>query len=218
VATVIITGVFAFMPVEKATTVHDFLIASILGEPGVTNQEILEELKDKLKMMVNVTDTEITPIPTMGEPFGDGNVNGYNILVEALDENKENVIFNLKEVYLCGSGSGGNTLQVDYVYIQNISFDPTNNIVTNSDITITNAFGGALNKDVLDNTGCVDIVSALADTGRAGEVGLGSDEELVIEIGGIFGDRVDFVKCIAFTPNAAEELICDVQPFSAGAQ
>jgi len=209
---VLVAGIFAFMPVQKVSTVHDFLIASILGEPGVTNQEIAEELKDKLKMMVATDEEDLA----VGDDFGTGQVSGYYILVEALDENGDNVIFNLKEVYLCGSAEGEIcTLEVDAVHIQNIILDEIDkDIISIPDITITNAFGVDINEPLLTDTGCVDVISELADSGRAGEVGLGSDERLAIEIGGLPGDSVDFVKCIAFTPNSAEELICDIQPFS----
>jgi len=208
-AMVLVVGVFAFMPVQQANTVHFQIIDAINGFPGVTNQDIAEELKDKIKLMV-ATDTETLDI---GQPAGPGTVEGYNIFVEALDENKENVIFNLKEVYLCGDGSNNTTVEVDFIWIENIKFDPIFNFTTSADIKITSVSGSSMNTFLLTGIGCVDIISELADSGRAGAMGLGSDEELVIEIDGIPGNHVNFVKCIAFTPNAAEELICDIQPF-----
>jgi len=229
VATVIIAGVFAFMPVEKASTVHQTIIDAInagntalaiqlledLGgghdDLGIGHSDITAELQDKLKLM-NATDTE-TFVIGQSNPSGPGLVDGYNILVEALDGEK-NVNFNLKEVYLCGSGN--TILEVQFVHIQNISFDPTFNFVVpdSADITIATLSGANLGENLFEASasGCVDVISELADTGRAGAMGLGSDEELVIEISGSGGD-VNFVKCIAFTPNAAEELICDIQPF-----
>jgi len=214
VATILVAGAFAFIQIDKASTVHFDIINAVIGDLGITNQDISEELKDKLKLM-NATDTE-TLVIGQSNPSGPGFVDGYNILVEALDENKENVIFNLKEVYLCGTG--GSRLEVQFVYIQNISFDPTFNFVVpgSADITIATLSGSGLGENLFDRStrACVDVISKLAQSGRAGAMGLGSDERLVIQIGGFtnVGD-VDFVKCIAFTPNAAEELICDIQPF-----
>ena len=211
VATILVAGAFAFIPIDKASTIHLELIAALTGDLGITNQDIVEDLKDKLKLM-NATDTETLEI---GDDFGPGEVIGFNILVEALDENQENVNFNLKEVYLCGDG-GGDTLQVDFIYIENIEFNVPFGFVTDADITIASLSGGAMNINLLSSEGCVDIISALADNGRAGAMGLGSDEELVIEIDGLLDNHIDFVKCIAFTPNAADTLICDIQPFFVG--
>ena len=195
------------MPVPQATTVHDFVIKSIIGDPGVTNQEILVELQDKLKMMV-ATDTETLKID---DPFGTWFVDRYFILVEALDENGNNVIFNLKEVYLCGDGDG--PLELDLVHIQNINLDETDkNLLSPPEITITDKTGGVMSLVLLTGNGCVDLISELAKSGRAGEVGLGSDERLAIQLVGDNGDHVDSVKCIAFTPNAAETLVCDILP------
>jgi len=208
-AMVLVVGIFAFMPVQQANTVHFQIIDAILGEPPTTNQDIAEELKDKIKLMV-ATDEEELEVGDFVEDVGF--VDGFNIFVEALDENGENVIFNLKEVYLCGDG-GGDTLAVDFIWIENIEFDEILNFTTSSDIKITSSSGGSMNTVLLTSEGCVDIISELADSGRAGAMGLGSDEELVIEIGGQLDNHIDFVKCIAFTPNAAVELICDIQPF-----
>ena len=41
-AIVLIAGIFAFMPVEKASTVHDEIIAAITGAVGSTTNDSLE--------------------------------------------------------------------------------------------------------------------------------------------------------------------------------
>ena len=208
VATILVAGAFAFIQIDKVSTVHFELIDAIIGVPGVTNQDISDELKDKLKLM-NATDTETVVV-------GDDFVIGYNIVVEAKN-GEENVPFNLKEVYLCGSAPQNDSLQADRVYIENIEFDPDTNEALDADVVIRDLNGNDMGVPLITTgTGCVDIISALADNGRAGAMGLGSDEELAIVVRGSSGDFVDFVKCIAFTPNAADTLVCDIQPFFGG--
>ena len=209
-AMVLVVGVFAFMPVQQANTVHFQIVDAILGEPPVTNQDIAEELKDKIKLMV-ATDEEELEVGDFVESVGF--VDGFNIFVEALDENKENVIFNLKEVYICGTAPANDTILVDKVYIENIQFN-AENVAINADVIIANLFGNSMGLTlVLSGSACVDVISVLANDGRAGAMGLGSDEELAIVITGSNGDFVDFVKCIAFTPNKADTLRCEIVPF-----
>jgi len=220
-ATILIAGVFAFIPVQKATTFDQFIIAALTGDAGITNQNIAEELKDKLKLMVQ----EEEEFLEIGDEisFSPFVVDGFTIEVEARNALEENVLFNLKEVYLCGySGNGGNgpppvPITIQFVYIENVIFDPTFGFVVpgTADIKITDLDGTSLGIDgidVIDGYTCVDLVSALADNGRAGAVGLGSDSNLVIELSGDLGDHVDFVKCITFTPNEATTLKCDLEP------
>jgi len=211
VATVIFAGVFAFIPVQKATTVHEFVIAALTGDAGITNQDIIVELKDKLKLMVEEEDQLIT--------IG-GGVIGFTIEVEATNAELENVPFNLKEVYLCGySGNRvSDAITIEFVHIENVVLSETFGFVIDQDIKITDFDGTSLGPggiDIIDGYTCVDIVSALAKDGRAGAVGLGSDSNLVIELSGDLGDHVDFVKCIAFTPNEAVLLKCDIEPILA---
>jgi len=217
VATILVAGVFAFIPVQKATTVHEFIIAAINGDAGISNQDIAEELKDKLKIM-NATDDDFLEI---GDDisFSPFIVDGFTIEVEARNALEENVPFNLKEVYLCGYS--GNLVSVaitiQFVYIENVILDPTFGFVVpdSADIKITDFDGSSLGIDgidIIDGYTCVDVVSALAGNGRAGAVGLGSDSNLVIELSGDLGDHVDFLKCIAFTPNEATTLKCDLKP------
>ena len=108
-------------------------------------------------------------------------------------------------------------LELDFVHIQNIILDEIDKEITSiPEITISDDFGFAMSLILLTSNGCVDLISELAKSGRAGAVGLGSDERLAIQLVGNNGDHVDSVKCIAFTPNAAETLVCDIQPFTFG--
>jgi len=206
VATILVAGAFAFIPIQKATTFDEFIIAAINGDAGISNQDIIEELKDKLKLMV--AEEEQTINLSAGIP-------GFTLEVAALNADQENVPFNLKEVYLCGYSGGGNTevfpISIQLVHIENVDFSG-NGTPFGADITITDFDGTNLNIYIIDGYTCVDVVSALAASGRAGAVGLGSDSNLVIQFSGDSPDHVDFVKCIAFTPNEAEELICDLKP------
>ena len=208
VATILVAGVFAFIPVQKATTVHEFIIAALTGDAGISNQDIIEELKDKLKLMVKTDDD----VFQFGSIVGPGTVTGFTITVEALNADQENVPFNLKEVYLCGEATFNDTIFIEFVHIENVVLSGITGSVIDQDIKITDTDGGTLAIDIIDDDTCVDIVSALADSGRAGAVGLGSDSNLVIELGANSPDIVDFLKCIAFTPNEAETLVCDIEP------
>jgi len=204
VATILVAGAFAFIPIQKATTFDEFIIAAINGDAGISNQDIAEELKDKLKIM-NATDDDVFQMGLFDD--------GFNILVEALNAEKENVPFNLKEVYLCGySGEVVEPLPItiDFVYIEDVVLNEFG-FVVDFDIRITDESGDPLDIDIIDGYTCVDIVSALANSGRAGAVGLGSDTNLVIRLSGDDGDKVNFLKCIAFTPNEAETLVCDIE-------
>jgi len=209
VATILVAGAFAFIQIDKVSTVHFEIINAIIGNPGVTNQDISEELKDKLKLM-NATDTETVVIDL-------DTVDGYNIVVEAKNGEGENVVFNLKEVYLCGTAPKNTTILVDKVYIENIVFDGETNEALGADVIIASKTGGPIGFPlVISNSACVYVLASLAASGRAGANGLGSDKELAIVITGSPDDVVEFVKCIAFTPNEAVTLRCDIQPFSNG--
>jgi len=220
-ATILVAGVFVFMPVEKASTVDQQIIDAInagntalalelledLGgghdDLGIGHSDITGELKDKLKLMVETDDEYITIV----EP-----VVGFTIEVEARNAELENVPFNLKEVYLCGysGNSASDAITIEFVHIENVDF--LFGAPFGADIKITDVDGGTLDIDIIDGYTCVDIISALANSGRAGSVGLGSDSNLVIELSGDIGDYVTFLKCIAFTPNEAITLKCDIEP------
>jgi len=213
VATILVAGAFTFVQIDKASTLHFEIIVAIIGFPGFTNQDIVDDLEDKLKLM-NATDTETAVIDN-------DIVDGYNIVVEALN-NGTNVNFNLKEVYLCGGAPANDTIFVDRIYIENVTFSELNNRAVDADVIIKDLDGLNLRVQLITTgTGCVEVLSALANAGppdgigRAGAMGLGSDDDLAIVISGSSGDFVDFVKCIAFTPNKADTLICDIQPFEA---
>jgi len=211
VATILVAGVFAFIPVQKATTVHEFVIAALTGDAFITNQDISEELKDKLKLMV-ATDDDFFQIND--EILDPGDIIGFTIEVEAF-AGFEHVPFNLKEVYVCGSAVGDATITIEFIHIEDVLLDGLTGAVFAQDIKITDVDGSSLGPDgidIIDGTTCVDIISALAKDGRAGAVGLGSDTNLVIELDGDDPDFVDFVKCIAFTPNEAEILFCNLEP------
>ena len=204
VATILVAGAFAFIQIDKASTLHFEIIDAINGFPGVTNQDIVDDLEDKLKLM-NATDTETVVV-------GDDFVIGYNIVVEALN-NGTNVNFNLKEVYLCGSAPVNDTIRVDRIYIQNVTFSEETNEALDADVVIKDLLGNNMDVQLITTgTGCVDVISALAADGRAGAMGLGSDDDLAIVVRGSPGDFVDFVKCIAFTPNKADTLRCEIVP------
>jgi len=234
VATVIIGGIFAFIPVNQATTVHTQIIDAInagntalalelledLGgghdDLGVGHFNITAELQDKIKLL-NATDDEVINF---------SNFVNATITVEALNAANQTVIFNLKEVYLCGIVGGepgiSNYVTVNSIWIQNVNFTE-NGVPDEADIEIFDIYGGPLGVELIGGDTCVEVLSSLATPGigmaveivevypgRAGAMGLGSDNNLVILLDLPSSGQLYFVKCIAFTPNEAVELVCDL--------
>jgi len=237
--TILVAGMFAFMPVQKSTTVHNPIIDAInagntalalelledLGgghdDLGVGHFNITAELQDKIKLL-NATDNELIE-------FSPRNVIGATITVNATNAENELVVFNLKEVYLCGDVDNGRDIVVKAIWIENVVFNEMFGNPEDADIVIKDIYGNSLDIPLIGGETCVDIISSLAnpgfeievcviceysDNGRgvAGAVGLGSDTDLVIELSSQFSGQLDFVKCIAFTPNEAVELACDLEP------
>lgn len=109
-------------------------------------------------------------------------------------------------LYLCGAVSeagGFSSILVDSVEIEN------------GDIFIDDGFGSALGIAAINpaegSPGCVEVLSLLAsNTDRVGQVGLGSEEDVVItlSISEGAGSSIGRVKCIAFVPNSVTTFNC----------
>ena len=224
-------GIFAFAPVQQATTVHQSIIDAInAGNDALAIElldtlegdhgDITDELKDKLKLL-NATDTQTI---TMGDTSVPGfQFDGFTITVNATNADNELVIFNLKEIYICGDGSNQG-FDIQAIGIENAVLDSELLDLDDADIIIQTfeipLFVGVEN--------CVDVITRIAMGGPhldhftgepvpafAGQMGLGSDGNLIISVQGgqsNTSDFVDFVKCIAFVPNEAVTLVCDIEP------
>jgi len=94
VATVMVAGMFAFIPVEQASTVH---------------ATILLDLEEKIKL------SEDSDGPTIAVGFSGTST----ITIRALDDNLQPTVFNLKECYLEGTtnGAGGDNILVSLITV-----------------------------------------------------------------------------------------------------
>ena len=204
-AAILVAGMLTLMPSASADLTALDKIGTIIN----ILLNIQEDLSDKLKLIVGKDD--------VSTGFSGGEV---EITVNATNAEGELVPFNLKEVYACGTitteeaeaGSGA-------IFVRNVK-------VEGDDILIRDTSGGDFSgegttivfaelpaEDSLSS--CADILTLLADIGRAGSVGLGSDTDVVIVLDdstdGDASSRLDLVKCIAFVPQEAEILTCDAE-------
>jgi len=159
--------------------------------------QIKEDLRDKLKLIVgnHTDDVEAQQDET------------FLITINATNIAGELVIFNLKELYVCGE------VELDAATGGQLAVREA--IIEDGDIVIGN-FGGVVGIIDGDSTGesCADVLSLFAAIGRAGAAGLGSESNIVIKLDMFFegtgSGTITLVKCIAFVPQEAETLTCDV--------
>jgi len=189
---VLIAGAFAFVPVDKATTVDEEIIAALNGTIVNSEDAILLALEDKIKLSSNSTG------PTNPAPSDNARV---DVTIRALDDG-QTTTFNLKECYLRGDPGGFNKdVKVIEIFIDGIElYQAANRAFTpfGPIVDITNFF--TLNQ--------VELLSGLGF-----HTGLGADDTIILRIGLDDQDSVDEIKCIAFVQNSADlDVTIDLNP------
>ena len=110
VATVMVAGIFAFMPVEQASTVHDSIIASLDG----ADDEDLTTMKDTINTLINnAEDTTQGQIAALIELEADVDLNagavlaaGTGTVISTVDSGA--VGFHIIHIIDANFGSNGN--------------------------------------------------------------------------------------------------------------
>jgi len=113
-----IAGIFAFMPVEQASTVHDTIIA-VMGTPTVTITNDIEDLRDQIDDLVQVgfcsqaatdTDASFTCNTAMFDGImyviidttNDGGDNaGVHIEIDGVDDCQDVLVLIADSPFLC---------------------------------------------------------------------------------------------------------------------
>jgi len=182
---VLIAGIFAFMPVEKAITVDEFIIAALNGTIVNSEDAILLALEDKIKLSSDSTG------PTNPAPSDSSFV---DVTIRALDDG-QTTTFNLKECYLTGTTDDigeDNDVKVTAIFIDGVQLyqGPDRLFVP---------FG-----PIVDTTGFFNIKQVELLSGLGFHTGLGADDTIVMTVLLDQKDLVDEIKCIAFVQNSAD--------------
>ena len=189
---VLIAGISAFMPVDKATTVDDAIIAALNGTIANSYDEVLLDLEDKIKLSSASDGTSFTS----GEDDGTSTVT-----IQALDDGQPTT-FNLKECYLQGESTTNNTsdeVEVVAIFIDGIQ------LYQGSDRQFSRF--GPIDTSNTINTATVEIISGLGF-----HTGLGADDTITITVIVDFDDRVKDITCIAFVQNSADLVVTVTEP------
>jgi len=202
VATVMVAGIFAFIPVEQATTIHTIVVADLQGAGGqdhdavIANTDaaetaILLDLEEKIKL------SEDFDGPT-ALANGDGGTS--TITIEALDDGA-NTTFNLKECYLEGTSdnSGG-----DDILVEAITIDGTT-LHTDADQTFAD-FGASTDAGAVFGTTMVELLSGL------GFDGLGAGDTITMTVRVDDQELINQIQCIAFVQNSADLVVTITDP------
>jgi len=186
-AVVLIAGIFAFMPVDKASTVHTQIIAAITD----SQDAVLLDLEKKLKLSAD-SDGPTNPAPINGE--------GKLIFIRSIDNNTgERTTFNLKECYLEGTidNSGKDDIQVQVIFLdQSQLFNDIDGGFT--------SFGPF--SDAAPGTGDVTFMVELL-VGLGFPNGLGAMDEIRMDVQIDEGDFIKRIFCIAFVQNSADLVV-----------
>jgi len=184
---VLIGGIFAFMPVEKATTVHLEIIAAIQGFMTNSQDAILLDLEEKIKLS-SASD---------GPTITSGNNNLVAVItIRALDGGQPTT-FNLKECYLTGTTDN---LFDDEIEVKAITVD-SRQVFTGVNRGFS-AYGPVTASTGLFNLASVEIISGLGF-----HTGLGADDTITMDVEVDEGDRINEIKCIAFVQQSADLLV-----------
>ena len=191
-AIVLISGIFAFIPVQQATTVHDEIIAAIQGSISGSQDAILEDLEDKIKL----SSASFGPTAASVQ-----NNDTSAIIITALDGTQETT-FNLKECYLEATTNNNNDDDVQVIAI--LVDDEAIYTGVNQGFTSFGPFSGPTVGSV---TATVEILSGLGF-----HTGLGAEEEIQILVEVDDGDLIKDVTCIAFVQNSADLKVTVTDP------
>jgi len=180
---VLIAGIFAFMPVDKATTVDEEIIAALNGTIVNSQDAILLALEDKIKLSSNSAG------PTNPSP---ADTSFVDVTIRALDEGQPTT-FNLKECYLRGDPGGFNKdVKVIAIFIDGVQ------LYQGADKEFT-PFG-----PIVDTTNFFNIKQVELLSGLGFHTGLGADDTIIMTIQLDDADLVDEIKCIAFVQQSAD--------------
>jgi len=199
VATVMVAGIFAFMPVEQAVTIHDTVVADLQGVGGQDHDDviantddaetaILLDLEEKIKLSEDSDGT-----PAQGQGIS-------TITIQALDGGTPTT-FNLKECYLEGTVNDGGQ---DDILVFEITIDG-NRIYTGANQAFAD-FGPSTDVGAVPGTTMVELLSGL------GFNGLGADQTITMEVQVDTGDFINQIQCIAFVQNSADLVVLITEP------
>jgi len=180
---VLIAGVFAFMPVDKATTVDEEIIAALNGTIVNSGDAILLALEDKIKLSSDSAG------PTNPSP---SDISSTDVTIRALDDG-QTTTFNLKECYLRGNTGGSNKdVKVTAIFIDGVQLyqGPDRLFVPFGPIVDTTAFFSINQVELLSGLGF--------------HTGLGADDTIIMRVLLDDQDSVEEIKCIAFVQNSAD--------------
>jgi len=180
---VLIAGAFAFVPVDKATTVHPKIIAAVEDLVAGVQDDILLDLENKTKLSSDIDTSNKVSFGGVAKVF-----------IKALDGSQQETTFNLKECYLTGTSdnSGSDDVQVTALRIDGKDiFTGTNQAFS--------SFGPWNDFTGISGRAQVEVI-----TGLGFHSGLGAADEITMDIQVDTGDEINFVKCIAFVQNSAD--------------
>jgi len=192
-ATVMVAGIFAFIPVDQATTVHPTIVADVQGTGGqdhdavIANTDtaetaILTDLEEKIKLSEDFD----------GPTAASVGIQTSTITIQALDGGNPTT-FNLKECYLEGtSDNSGN----DDILVTAITVDGTS--ITQNPNSVFTEFGPSTDIGAIVGTTMVELLSGL------GFDGLGADDTITMTVRVDPGELVNQIQCIAFVQNSAD--------------
>jgi len=183
-ATILIAGIFAFVPVDKATAVHDDIIAAITG----SQDAVLLDLEEKIKLS-----SDSKGSVQSGDPNSSS-----TITIRALDDGQPTT-FNLKECYLRGTSDGnlGNEILVTAISIDGVPISD----VANGGLA---EFGP---RSAGSGTTMVELISGMGFT-----TGLGADDTITMSLRIDEGETVNLIFCIAFVQNSADLEVIITEP------
>jgi len=196
VATVMVAGIFAFIPVEQATTVHTTVVADLQGGGGLDHDDISDDIADTetailLDLEEKIKLSEDSDGPTAVSTGGETST----ITIRALDTGNPTT-FNLKECYLEGTSdnAGGDDIQVTAIRIDGTS------LYQGSNQGFPTPFGPTTDGNA--GTSMVDLLSGLGFTN-----GLGATDTITMTVNMDSGEFVDQIQCIAFVQNSADLVV-----------
>jgi len=177
---VLIAGVFAFIPTQNVTTVHPSIIEAIQSASEDFPNAIILDLEDKIKLSSDIF--------TSGAISNGGDA---IVTIRALDGGQPTT-FNLKECYLTGTSNDDDEDDIEVTRItvdgEDLFTDPEKKFTSFGPWTDDN--GG---------TAMVEVISGLGF-----HTGLGADDTITMTIRVDFDDRIDRVFCIAFVQQSAD--------------
>ena len=178
---VLIGGVFAFIPTQNATTVHPFILEAIESSSEDFSNAIILDLEDKIKLSSD-SDTSTAV----------GSNNDATVTIRALDGGQPTT-FNLKECYLTGTTNDSGS---DDVEVTAITVDGTS-LFTGPSESFNN-FGPWSDSTTVAGQAQVELISGLGF-----HTGLGADNFITMTVRVDSGDKIDEIFCIAFVQQSA---------------